>query len=410
MNTTKHYAAGDVIFAEGDAGDWAALIDEGRVEITTLRDGQPYLIGTRGADALIGEMAIIDGGPRSATVRAIEPVSLSPITRADLASRLESTDSIVRLVTQILLQRLRDTLARLRIEEPGGRGFANSNEADAAPDEQEQAALAMARDKIRLTTQLKDALAQNQMSLNYQPVVHLHTGDIVGFEALMRWHLPEGGSVPPNVFIPLAEESELICSLTRFAIKESFAASLRLNKARPDTQIMPWFMGVNISGRDLAQPDFVSNLTQMARDGSVMPSLIKLEITESMMMQSPAQVRNALLLAQAEGFETALDDFGTGYSSLSYLHSFPINVLKIDRSFVQQFLTEEKSRALVAAIIQLARSLGMVTLAEGIERPEEASILAELGCDLAQGYYFARPLPLENALKVANSWQSKPAR
>ena len=394
----RHYPKGNPLFREGEKGDWAAIIDRGTVAITVERDGKPVLIATRGPDSLIGEMAVIDEGPRSATVTATEDVSVTVLTRADLLARLEAADPIVRLFSQIVLQRLRETMARLKVENP----LAHISTRDRV----ENADIAgAARDKIRLAAQLKDALTREEISLHYQPVVDLARGHLVGFEALMRWSLREGGTIPPGIFIPLAEESDLVCDLTQFALGEACNALRQLNAIRPK-DVPPWFVSVNLSARDLARPDFINGLLRTVREKSIEPRLLKLEITESAMMNNPERARATLELAKAEGFPVALDDFGTGYSSLSYLHAFPINLLKIDRSFVQHFLTEDKSLALVESIIRLAKGLGMLTLAEGIEMEEEARLLQSLGCDLAQGYFYAKPLPLSETKRQAEAWRA----
>jgi EAL domain-containing protein (putative c-di-GMP-specific phosphodiesterase class I) len=214
---------------------------------------------------------------------------------------------------------------------------------------------------------------------------------VAGFEALMRWQHPARGMISPAVFIPVAEDSGLIVHASRWALREAVHMLHRL-KARHDLP-NPWFMSLNFTGLDLAAEDFADTVTGTLQGTGVHPSRIKLEITERMLIDDPVGAIKTLNRCRQAGLTVALDDFGTGYSSLSYLHKFPIDTMKIDRSFVLEMIASPASLTLVKAIINLAKGLGMSVVAEGVEKQEESDVLRGLGCEMVQGYLYAKPMP-----------------
>jgi diguanylate cyclase (GGDEF)-like protein/PAS domain S-box-containing protein len=224
----------------------------------------------------------------------------------------------------------------------------------------------------------------------FQPQIKLETGDITGFEALVRWHHPDHGLVPPSDFIPIAEESNMIIPLGIWVLMES----CKLAAGWPE----PWRLAVNISASQFSHGSLILVVKRALELSGLEPTRLELEITESLLIQDAQSTRVALNELRRLGVRVALDDFGTGYSSLAYLRNFPLNQLKIDRSFVAALQDDPSARAIVTAIIQLANALNLETTAEGIESPVEAAILRECGCLLGQGFLFAAPMP-ENALR-----------
>jgi len=242
---------------------------------------------------------------------------------------------------------------------------------------------------------LRRAVEREEFRVHYQPIVSLKTGTIAGFEALLRWERPGVGIVGPGQFIAVAEEMGLIVPIGVWAFRKACEQARCWHLEHPQEQ--PLTMSVNISGRQFAQSDLVAQLEKILLDTQVKPTSIKLEITESVTMGDAERTIKVIRELKKLGLRISIDDFGTGFSSLSYLRRFPIDTLKIDRSFVSNLDTNSESREIVRTIIALARTLGMDIVAEGTERLEEVSFLRNLGSDYAQGYFFSRPVDSEQA-------------
>ncbi len=383
--TQKSYKAGEIILRQGDPGETAYIIESGRVDIAVTRPGtEPQSVGTRGPGTMIGEMALVDNAPRTATITALEDCTLLEISKDDFGRRLQDADPILRMTTQVILTRYRDTLARAII----------SGEARNWPPvemlELSYAEKTAAVETIKVANDFKTALERKELSLHYQPIIDLQSGKVAGFEALMRWMHPEKGPISPLVFIPVAEQTGLIVEASQWALKESCQALKRIEGRTGHKNEL--FMSVNFSSRDFAAENFVDRIYETISAADVPLNLVHLEITERLLIDQPEHARDMLRMCAKAGLGVSIDDFGTGYSSLSYLHYFPIDTLKIDRSFVKDMLKNDSSHALVKSIIGLGKNMKMKIIAEGAETLEEAKKLKELGCDLVQGYYFSKPL------------------
>lgn len=250
------------------------------------------------------------------------------------------------------------------------------------------------QERERLIAALREAPHAGQLRLVYQPKVSLATGKIVGAEALMRWHHPSLGTVPPMRFIPLAEETGLIAELGRWAIEEALAAIGRWH--RSSGRIVP--VAVNLSPRQfellrLRGESLDEHVREALARHGLPPHSLELELTESSLMQQEETMLAELQQLRALGISLALDDFGTGYSSLARLQQLPVTTLKIDRSLLKDVTANARHRALLGSVIDLGLALSLNVVAEGIETAEEADVLRQLGCPLAQGYHFHRPLP-----------------
>jgi diguanylate cyclase (GGDEF)-like protein/PAS domain S-box-containing protein len=245
--------------------------------------------------------------------------------------------------------------------------------------------------RIEVESQLRVAIDQQQFLMYYQPTIDLQTGRLTGVEALVRWQHPHRGIVPPMEFIPLAEESGLIVPLGRWAIQEACRQVRIWQKEIPAQE--PIALNVNLSARQLRHPNIVRDVADALDDTGLPPGRLILEITESVLMIDTTATLNRLFQLKSLGVRLAIDDFGTGYSSFAYLRRFPIDILKIDKSFVDGVATEPTASALVDAMIRIGKTLRMETVAEGIEHIEQADRLRALKCDIGQGYLFSRPLP-----------------
>ena len=266
-----------------------------------------------------------------------------------------------------------------------------------------------AMEKMTLEKELRDALQRDELFLCYQPIIDLKTDKLSGFEALMRWQHPRLGVVPPTNFIALAEETGLILPLGDFALREACRQMQVWQANSPEP--LTFTMSVNISERQIQNLGFVDHLSAIVAEAGLKPAQLKLEITESLLLDNRLLTLKIFQRLQSVGFRLSLDDFGTGYSSLSYLHRFPINTLKIDRSFVNSMELGKSSFEIVRTITSLAQTLNMDVVAEGIETVEQLNYLKSLSCEMGQGYFFAKPLPgPEATLYVAKMLGTEPSQ
>jgi diguanylate cyclase (GGDEF)-like protein/PAS domain S-box-containing protein len=249
-----------------------------------------------------------------------------------------------------------------------------------------------AEDRIRLSNDLDEALARNELEVYYQPSVSITTGEFRGTEALVRWHHPTRGLVMPARFIPVAEETGLIVPIGRWVLRQACRQAHQWHQEFADTATLS--ISVNLSGRQLADDDLVADVHAVLTETGIDPNTVVLEITESVLMRDVDAVKAKLHQLKALGVRLAIDDFGTGYSSLAYLSQFPVDILKIDRAFVEAAgAGAAGGEALVRAIVELAAGLHLATIAEGIEQQHEADLMLALGCPTGQGFLYARPLP-----------------
>lgn len=378
------FKAGETIIKQGEAGRAAYIIEQGRVEIMVkTAEGPEQSVGTRGTGTMIGEMALIDNAPRTATIKALEDCVLLEITQSDFARRLDSLDPVLQMAMKVITARYRDMLARSNIIQKSIQW--------PPPEivELSYAGTTEAVEDVKMANAFKEALDNGELYLHYQPLIDLDTDKTVGFEALMRWNHPVQGFISPGVFIPIAEETGLIVEATQWAMDEACAALKRIQKSANNQNL---YMSVNFSGHDFKVEGFIESIETVLTKHNLLPSEIQLEITERLLMDQPENARKTLEACRSSGMKIAIDDFGTGYSSLSYLQYFPIDVLKIDRMFVKDMMQNDSSMALIKSVIALGKNMHMKVLAEGVEEAAEAKALKDMGCDFVQGYYFARPM------------------
>jgi EAL domain-containing protein (putative c-di-GMP-specific phosphodiesterase class I) len=245
---------------------------------------------------------------------------------------------------------------------------------------------------LRIEQELQHALERGELRLFLQPGVDLRTGQVIGAEALVRWSHPQRGLIMPDGFLGVAEETGLIVPLGEWVIGES-CRQLAEWQSRPETSQL--HLSLNLSARELTHPDVVSNLLGCVRESGIDPRYLTIEVTESTAMADGDSGFRALREFSSEGIRVAIDDFGTGYSSLEQLRRMPVDIVKVDRSFVSGMADDPTDRALVAAVVGMGRALKLAVVAEGVELPEEAEALLELGCHIGQGFLFAKPLPIE---------------
>jgi EAL domain-containing protein (putative c-di-GMP-specific phosphodiesterase class I) len=247
------------------------------------------------------------------------------------------------------------------------------------------------RARLKVEADLRVALERTQLSIAYQPIFCLRTEQICGFEALLRWNHPTRGTVPPGLFIPLAEELRIIKPIGAWLIRQVCADIVHLPE---------WIsIAVNLSPIQLDDDEIVGIINSALAEHGIDPGRLELEITESALLDKNYETVTLLRRLHDAGLNIALDDFGTGYSSLSYLRSFPFDKIKIDQLFVGEMATRADCSAIVASVVDLARKLGMTTTAEGVETEEQLRLVREAGCETVQGYLFGRPQPFANAVE-----------
>jgi EAL domain-containing protein (putative c-di-GMP-specific phosphodiesterase class I) len=244
-------------------------------------------------------------------------------------------------------------------------------------------------ERLNLETDLRYALGRNEFSLHYQPKVDLVTRQITGVEALLRWTHPDRGMLPPAQFIPLAEETGLIVPIGCWVLKEACAQ----NMAWQRRGLRPVSMAVNLSPRQFTDENLLQDIDEALAASSMSPALLQLEVTESMVMRNVPRAIKVLDAVQSRGIRLAIDDFGTGHSSMSLMKQFPIDTIKIDRSFVRDLPDDSEDRAIAQAIISMGKALGMTVVAEGVETAEQETFLRENACDEMQGFLFSKPVP-----------------
>ncbi len=265
------------------------------------------------------------------------------------------------------------------------------------PQVYEPAEASAARRRFSIETELRRALERDELRLAYQPLIDLRSGQVAGFEALARWRHDDRGEISPNEFIPVAEESGLILALGQWAMHAATGMLAQWDEAAGAA--LPLSVAVNLSAIQVARDDVAGMVESALRTSRVQGDRLAVELTESCIVQDPGRATRVLDAIKALDATVAMDDFGTGYSSLAYLQRLPIDVLKIDRSFVSAMMVDPDSVAIVRAVLSLAEALAMRTTAEGVETRDLAATLRALGCDTGQGFYFAEPLEAADALR-----------
>ena len=382
-----HLKAGEVVFSEGDPPTSAFLIDTGRIQVVTTQGDELVVLGELGPGDLLGEMAMIDDSPRTATARALTDSVLVTIDHDSISERLEAADPLVRALLSGQMQRYRSTIATLRGD------LDTASRTPTALFARDAEVEAQAKGKIRLESQLREALERRALQVWYQPIQHIASARIDGYEALIRWEHPERGQVSPVEFIKLAEETSLILPVGRYVFEEVCETLAELQRAGRD---LP-FVAVNVSARQTLEEGVLEELVRVAARNGIPVGAVKLEITESLTLDVE---RVGCLIERCHdlGIRVALDDFGTGYSNLGHLHKLRFDTVKLDQGFVRQMLHDPRSLAIVRAIVAMVTALGSEMVAEGVETAEQLTALQAIGATYAQGWLIGRPMSREQLL------------
>ncbi|WP_380874562.1 putative bifunctional diguanylate cyclase/phosphodiesterase [Sphingomonas sp. DBB INV C78] len=375
------------------AGD-ELIITVARRMVASLRAGD--MLARIGGDEFAILLRLADGpGDALHAARRIQATMTAPFRISDLEIRIDCAIGCALVSDQVAGAEDLVRNAQFALKRAKGSGRVEVYQ----PGE-----VSKARHRFSLETELRRAIEGDALELAFQPLINLQTNKVAGFEALARWEHEELGLISPTEFIPVAEESGLIVPLGRWALESALAtlAQWDADHGAP----LPIHVGVNVSAIQLARDDVSSAVENALRRAGVTGHRLTLELTESAIVQDPERATRTLQGLKGLDAKIAMDDFGTGYSSLAYLQRLPIDILKIDRSFVTGMLGDRDSVAIVRAVLGLADALGMDTTAEGVETVELAQTLAALGCSCGQGFYFSRPLSAADALSY---WRSRSA-
>ena len=396
------FKKGALIFSEGDERGSAYIIEHGTVEISVTKDGKPIPLVKLGQGEVFGEAALLGEGRRTATARAVEDSEVFMISPDLVRERITKLDPIVGLLMSLLVSRYRkwrhkstDEIAGLDEVPKEQENLGIVDRADMfMRDLQEQREVAL--NELRMAQEISNAIEKDQFGPYVQPIVSLPEQKIIGFEALIRWQHPLRGMIPPVEFIPVAERTNVVWDLDMLMLRHVCRIAPLLQKTAGAVG-RKFYVSANLSGVHFDSEELVTRVADIMRESSIDPAHLVLEITESALMGDPMVAEKVLRDLKKLGLRIALDDFGTGYSSLGYLHRFPIDILKIDRSFVQDIHRNRKSLDIMRAIVGLGRTFNLSIVAEGIESEDEAAALAGIGCDNGQGYFFSKPLPIDKA-------------
>lgn len=417
-NTIKHYAfpEGTTLFRKGEHRHCAYLIDKGEVHIYGNDEGgEDKLLCVLGESEIFGEMALIDDTPRTATAITASDAEIFVIPRDALYERIQGLDPIVSLLMSLLVERYRITRIHLpeSMKQDRARDFLQKiSKYENLPENalrihDTSEAMDIARKELQLEQDLRRGLKEKEFVPVLQPILKLPEQKLVGFEALIRWEHPDKGLVMPDDFIPVAEHTNVVQHLDRMMLEKVCEVLPGLSQDIDSEEKL--FISVNLSGINFGTVDIVKTIKDALNKSLIDPTQLKLEITESALVLEPEKAEKALRGIKDLGIKIALDDFGTGYSSLGYLHQFPIDIIKIDRSFVSRLHEGNKSYNIVSAIVSLAKTFKLKTVAEGIETAQDVDTLNLLHCDMGQGYLFSKPLSLADAYEFTKKHRTQAA-
>ena len=376
----RRFPAGHVLFAPDQAADAAYIIEQGSIEIyVDAPDGHERL-SLLGPGEIFGEMALVDDSPRSAGARALDDVVCVVVARAQILRAYADSAPLVQMLLRTLIHRLRAATSGV----PEG----------ATPVVPEATAAAIQR--IRREHEVQGALAGGEITAFLQPIVRLDDGVPIGVEALARWHHPQYGTLGPEAFLPAVTQAGLLETLDLAVLREGARMVGALNRRLALAGRRPLFLSANFGAAHFAHARLADTLATILAEAELPAERLKIEITETTLI-SNAHAAEALARVKAMGVQVSLDDFGTGYSGLSYLCRFPIDLLKIDRSFTLAAASERKTAEILRSMLALGAQLEIDAIAEGIETVEQADMLRSMGCRYGQGYLYGRPLPADEA-------------
>jgi|GEM_PF-6922814 len=376
----RRFPAGHVLFAPDQAADAAYIIEQGSIEIYVEGPGGRERLSVLGPGEIFGEMSLVDDAPRSAGAQALDDVVCVVVARAQILRAYADSAPLIQMLLRTLIHRLR--VATSSVVE---------GSTPVVPE-----ATAAAIQRIRREHEVRGALAGGEIAAFLQPIVRLDDGVPIGVEALARWHHPQYGTLGPEAFLPAVTQAGLLETLDLAVLREGARMVGALNRRLALAGRRPLFVSANFGAAHFADARLADTLAAILAEAELPAERLKIEITETTLISS-AHAAEALARVKAMGVQVSLDDFGTGYSGLSYLCRFPIDLLKIDRSFTLAAANERKTAEILRSMLALGAQLEIDAIAEGIETAEQAAMLRSMGCRYGQGYLYGRPLPADEA-------------
>ncbi len=367
----RRFPAGRLLFNEGQAADAAYIIESGAVEIFVEFAGERTRLAVLGPGEIFGEMALVDDAPRSAAARILEDCEAIVVERGQIKRELERATPLMQILLRTLIHRLRVATSSL----PPGT----------APISADEAARVIAR--IKGEHEVRRAIDGGELVPFLQPIVRLDDGVTVGFEALVRWRHPREGLLGPEALLGSAERAGLLEVLDLMVLREAARMVAAANRRLALAGRRPVFLSANFGAAHFADDRLADVVGEILGEAGLPPERLKVEITETTLIVNQ-NARAALDRIKALGCSISLDDFGTGYSGLSYLSQFPIDYLKIDKSFVCSMLAERKTGEIIRSVVQLAAQIEIDTIAEGVETQQQADFLRQAGCVYGQGFLY----------------------
>ncbi|MFB9355025.1 EAL domain-containing protein [Sneathiella chinensis] len=398
----KQVKQGETIFGYEQPGDSAFLVESGQVRILDkITQKDSYLLGP---GDMFGEYGVIAGASHYSAAVAEEDCLLLVVSREEIEEKTNSADPMISLFLKFFMERCHDLTKR-------HHGVPVTPQDQPAPlPHRRDIALRSHREQLLKEFQIKEelerALLNDEMVLYFQPIISLRGGFTAGFEALLRWQHPTRGLLSPYHFIDIAETTNMIVPIGDWVFREACKQARDFNLKTAELGKPEVFVSINISANQFAVPNISRRFKEITEETGADVSTIELEITESVLMEDTAHAKKVLGEVKELGFDLVLDDFGTGYSSLNYLHQFPIDKLKIDRSFTHTVLTDESSLEIVRAISGLAHNLNIEVVAEGIEEREQLSLYRDLDCHFGQGYLISKPLSVQDVYGILGTRMS----
>lgn len=379
-------STGERLFSQGDEANYLYLLESGSVDVFVHHNGELSKFGHRTDGAFLGEMAMVPGGRRATTVIAKTPCVVLAISREHFRLKVGELGPLMRHCLLTMLDRLDASLSEATPGSERERQLDKPELLESGKD---------AIDSVQFEMEFQRALSEQQFELHLQPIVSLADETVSSYEALVRWNHPQWGLIPPDRFIPYAESVGLIHPITDWVTgtAANFIRQVR-EQIGSATEI-----SVNVSACDLAHGGLVDVFDKHMSEHGLHSHELSIEVTENGLMSDPLSAARELRACQQNGLSVAIDDFGTGYASFAYLRDYPAQRLKIDRSFVSGMTTDRRSRQVVDSMVAVSQKFEMEVIAEGVETEAQLKLLRDFGCGKAQGYYFARPMPLAEAFE-----------
>lgn len=382
---------GETIHSLGETGSCAYIVESGSVRIDDkVSKRETYFVSP---GEMFGEYGVIGDARHFSTATAEEDTLLLVVTHAEIEEKSTAADPMIALFMHFFMDRTNSLSER---HYGGGNGdleiASRRQKIEKNRDELVQ--------QFQIKEELERAVKEKEFVLHFQPIISLRGGFTAGFEALIRWQHPKRGLLSPFHFIDIAEATNMIVPIGEWVFEEACRHTVLFNELAAKNGSSEVFMSINISANQFGVPNIVDRFKEITQETNVDISKLQLEITESVLMEDTNHALSILHELKDSGFQLVLDDFGTGYSSLNYLHKFPIDKLKIDRSFTHAMLNDDDSLEIVRAISGLAHNMNIEVVAEGIEEREQLSVYRDLDCHYGQGFLISKPLPVEDVYKI----------